>query len=508
MPNKLLPSTGLKALALWWVLACAANAAPLPDRPETLIEKSRLLRESRDLVWDPASGRLGNLRYVRIVADGCTVRVVSGADNRLIGPHDGVKITEDLRKAEGLKAPPRDVTLSVRAERGAAPRGTVCLTLQVATADDFILSGNSAAVLFDRVELPAIRIHLNPSAPLRVWFQDVRLGLLAVHSNANALVGGTGQVQWLTLGSSQASTSMFFHEMNARHIGVSTTTTKPRYSIRIGADTQAGYYQPARAAGALAQLYPIWIDGPVSALEVPAGHVNPMPLTQAIRNEAQALRDEVLSRFGSPPIMSVPDSAAQVPPASAPVAPRQQVADSFQAYLPSGVALTYVQLWKSGGALEGTAPDEAVVRALVQSLGRSPDVRHAQRGYTRPQGGQVAFRVTFDLACTVPGEASVCLAGSGGAYTEEQIRNELLPLLGPQVTLDRLQLRERAVLLEGRATDADATAALERIRQQAPWIRISTTGVGRGRFSARMELVCSTPSLRQGGICAAAAAKR
>ena len=164
-------STGLKSFALGWALACAATAAPLPDTPDTLIERSHLIRESRDRVWDPASGHLGNLRVVRIVADGCTVRVVSGAENRLIGPRDAVRVTEDSRSPDGLRASPRDVTLTVRAERGALPRGTVCLTLQVATADDFILSGNDAALLFDRVELPAMRIYLNPSAPLRVWFR-------------------------------------------------------------------------------------------------------------------------------------------------------------------------------------------------------------------------------------------------------------------------------------------------------------------------------------------------
>lgn len=512
-------STGLKALVLWWALACAAAAAPLPDTPDTLIERSRLLRESRERAWDPASGRLGNLRLVHIVADGCTVRVVSGADNRLIGPRDGVRVTEDSRSADGLRASPRDVTLNARAERGALPRGTVCFTLQVATADDFILSGNDAAVLFDRVELPAMRIYLNPSAPLRLWFQDVRLGLLSLSSNATALAGGTGQVQWLALNSSQASTALFFHEMNARHIGVSTTTTKPRFSIRIGPDTQAGYYQPARAPGGLAQLYPIWIDGPLNALEVRAGHVDAMHLTPAIRSEAQALRDEVLGRAGPPPVLPPTDPVAQMSAASEPVAPRQQVADSFRAYLPPGVDLTAVHLWKAGGALEGTAPDAMVVRKLVQALGRSPDVRYAQMAYTRPlggqaadirpQGGQVAFRVLFDLTCTAPGEVSVCLPGSDGAYTEEHIRAELLPLLGLRVALTRLQLREDWVLLEGRATDADANAALKRIGQQAPWLRISSTGVGGGSFSARIQLVCPAPPSRQGGLCqAAAAAKR
>lgn len=503
---------GLAAFALCSTLAGAATAAPLPDTPDTLLEQSRLQREARDRVWDPAAGQLGNLRQVRIVADGCTVRVVSGAENRLIGPREGVQVTEDSRSARGLRAPPHDVTLAVRATRGLLPRGTVCLTLQVATADYFILSGNDAAWLFDRVELPALRIYLNPSAPLRLWFQDVRLGLLSLSSNATALAGGTGQVQWLKLDSSQSSTALLFHEMNARHIGVSATTTKARFSIRIAPDTQAGYYQPARAGGALAQLYPIWVDGPLSALEVPAGSVDAMPVTAAVRNEARALREAVLGRAGLAPLLPPSDPGVQFPASSpVPVSQGQRVADAFESYLPPGVSLSAVQVRKAGGALEGAAPDAPAVRALVQALSRSPDVRHAQLAYTRPQGGQggpVAFRVLFDLSCAAPGEASVCLAGAGGAYTEEQIRAELLPLLGPGVTLNRLQLRERQVHLEGRASDAEAHAALERIGQRAPWLQRSTSAVGKGSFWARLRLVCAAPPAGEGGLCRMAAVGR
>lgn len=502
MPLLSFTRAGLTALALCSGLA--ATGAPLPDMPDTLIEKSRLVRESRDRVWDPASGRLGNLRQLRIVADGCTVRVVSGPDNRLLGPRDKVEVGED-RYNPGDKAVPRDVVLRVRG--GAQqPRGTPCLTLQVATADDLILSGDHASYLFDRVEQPAMRIYFNPSSQLRVWFEDVKLGLLSLKSNAGALAGGTGQVQWLQLSSTQSSTAMLFHEVNARHIGVSSLTTRARYSIRIGPETKAGYYQPARAPGKLAELYPIWIDGPLEALDIPASRVHPMALTPDIRREAQALRDEVLGRAGPPPMLPSPGPAALAPGAPVATAPRQLAADGFRPYLPPGVELASMQLHKAGGAMEGTAPDVAAVRTLVQSLGRSPDVIYAQVAYTRPQGAQVAFRVLFDLACQAPGEPSVCLPGNGGssAYTEEQIRGELLPLLGPQVELTRLQLREGGeVLLEGRAGDADAKAALARIGQQAPWLRASSSGVGNGSFSARMVLLCKAPPPRQGGICSA-----
>lgn len=62
-------------------------------------------------------------------------------------------------------------------------------------------------------------------------------------SNASVVAGGTGQVQWLQLASSQRSTALLFHDMDARHVGVSATTTQARFSIRIGANTEAGYYQ-------------------------------------------------------------------------------------------------------------------------------------------------------------------------------------------------------------------------------------------------------------------------
>jgi hypothetical protein len=525
--------TGLKVLTLWWALVCAATAAPLPDTPSTLIEQSILRRESLDRVWDPASGRLGNLAAVSIVANGCTVRVVSGSENRLLGPRDGVQVTEDpvnighqrnLERQRGVRLyPERNVTLTVRAASSALPRGRVCLTLQVASADNFMLRGNDTAVLFDRVEMPALKIHLNPGAPQHVWFQDVRLGRLAISSNASASIGGTGHVQWLTLGSSNSATAMFFHEMNARNIGVSPLTTNARVSIRIEpGKTKAGYLQEANGP---AHGYPIWIDGPLNELETPVRKVNPMPLTTSIRREAQALRDEVLGRAGPPPVLPPTDPVSHLPARPVPVAPGQRVADAFEPYLPDGVRLTAVDLWKEGGALPGvpvnqstapaigrgrltgSAPDEVAVHALVKALARSPDVRHAELGFRRPKGSEVAFSVGFILSCSAPGEASVCLPGNGSAYTEEQIRAELLPLLGPQVKLTRLSLlREREVTLEVSATRAEGEAMAERILQ-LPWLTVSSRIMGDARTVVAAKLVCPAPPV-PGGICRVPVAKR
>jgi hypothetical protein len=526
-------SAWLKASTLWWALVCAASAAPLPDTPSTLIEQSILRRESVNRVWDPASGRLGNLAHVSIVANGCTVRVVSGPENRLLGPREGVQVSEDpvnvghqklLERTRGVRPyPERNVTLTVRAAGSAPPRGTVCLTLQVASADNFLLNGNDMTVLFDRVEMPTVTVHVNSGAPQYVWFQDVRLGRLAISSNGSASIGGSGHAQWLTLGHSNVQTTMFFHEMNALNIGVSPLVTHARVSIRIEpGKTRAGYLQEANGP---AHGYPIWIDGPLNELEMPVRKVNAMPLTASIRRETHALRDEVLGRAGPPPVLTPSDPASRPPSPPQPVSAGQRVADAFERYLPAGVRLTAVDLWKEGGAapgvavnrftapevgkgrLTGYAPDDVAVGALVKALSRSPDVRHARVGLTRPQGGEVAFSVSFILSCTAPGEASICLPGNGPAYTEEQIRAELLPLLGPQVKLTRLTLvREREVTLEASTTRAQGQAIYERIRQ-LPWLGVSTTIIGDDRLVLDARLTCPAPPV-QGGICRAPVAKR
>jgi len=491
----------LAALGLSSLLT--AVAAPLPSTPDTLIEQSLLLRESRERVWDPASGQLDNLKVVNVVADGCTVRIVSGPENRLLGPRDGVQVRLRGSHTDGPVSYARDVDLEVKADQLAAARGIACLTLQVATVDTILLRGHGATVLFDRVALPSLRIFLNPSVPLDVWFEDVRLGLLSVSSNAGASVGGTGDVQWLKLDSSQSGTAMFFHGMQARHVGVSSTTTKPRFSIHIGDTTEAGYYQPARAPGEIARLYPIWIDGPVDALQVPAGRVDAMSVTPAIRGEARMLHDRVLARVGRMPDTPLPAAAGRVAAEAAPTSTRQSLADALEPYLPNGATLTSIELWKSGGALVGTAPDASSVDAFVQVLRGLPDVTSARLAFTEPGKRGTSFRVLFDLGCTAPGTASVCLPSDSGAYSEDQIRDALLPLLGDKVILTGLKLRGRDLKLEGRGTDADINAALDRIHRQAKWLWGSSSAVGRGDFWATFQLACARPTPPQGGLCRA-----
>lgn len=512
---RVLKRSGLRLHLCLLLCAAAAStaAAPLDTTPDTLIERANLLRDSRERVWNPDAGRLGNLRRVYIVAPDCTVRVVSGTENRLYLGRGSARVSEEPASrdpAGGQRRAARDVTITAGAGASAGiarvgdPAGPVCLTLSVATAHEFLFRGDGMKVVFDGVALPAVRIFLNPSAGMSLWFRDVRLGLLSVASNASARGGGTGEVEWLQLSSSNGSTALLFHDMNARHVGVSTTTTRVRFSIRIRPGTDAGYYQPARAPGSLARLYPIWIDGPVDALQVPAGQVDAMPVTTALREEARALREEVLGRAG--PIPSLPAEPAAPGTAAEPVSPRQRVADVLAPFLPAGTTLGKVDLWRSGGAIEGRAPDAATVGRLVDELNASGEVRNARTGYARPEGDGVAYRVQVWFTCAAPGERSVCLPGAPGGYTRQQVEDALRPILGPDVVLEKLTLsasvRDGATVeLEGQAPDAGTAALLDRLRTQAPWLEMHSSIKGNGRFWTRLRMVCAVPP-RTGGICA------
>lgn len=510
-------------------LACTttalAHAAPLDVTPDTLIERANLLRDAHERPWDPATGRLGNLRLVHIIANDCTVRVVSGAENRLFLGRGSFSVTEDTPAADRQRRalpPVRDVTITAGPAASAIPRvGTdksaVCFTLQLATAHELLIRGDRLALLFDRVDLPALRIFLNPSADMRLWFYGVRLGLLSLSSNAWAKAGGTGQIEWLKLHSTQSSSALLFHDMNARHVGVSTLTTGARFSVRIGQDTDAGYYQPARAPGAIAHQYPIWIDGPLSALKVPAGSVHPMPLTSALRDETRALQQDVMGRAGPSPVLPAPDPGSPPPPGAQaasgePVSPRQRVSDALQPLLPRGVTLGKIDLWKDGAALEGRAPDDAAVREWVQALERSGEVRNPQVAWVRREADQVAYRVLVNFLCAAPGERSVCLPATGSAYTQQQVEDALRPVLGNGVTLTKLALRDgkrgQLVELEGGGSEAEVRAALERVRQQIPWLTASSSGIGQGSFSALLRMVCTVPPPANPGICAAPEQRR
>jgi len=489
-----------------------ADAAKLDTTPDTLIARANRLRDAKERPWDPDAGALGNLRHVQIVAPDCLVRVISGPENRVISGNAPVGVSAQstvLSPGKPGKPAPRDVVLRARGPAGGRGAG-FCFTLQVATAHEFLLGGDRLAVLFDRTELPVMRMYLNPSAGLKLWFEDVRIGLLSIASNAYALAGGSGQVSVLSLDSSQRSTALLFHDMNARRIGVSATTGDARFSIRIGPQTQAGYAQPARAPGVIAKHYPIWIDGPVSALEVPLGRVDPMPITEAIRADARGVRNDILARAGprpSPPPGPVPNPLDASGADDEPASPEQRVADVLQRFAPAGVRIGKVNLWKQGAGLEGGAPDERAVRELVRALNASGEARNAQIGFMRPEAGQLSWRVVVSFLCEAPGSPSRCLPGPGDAYTQPQVEAALRPILQLDAQRASIALDGDSVRIEGQASEAEARAAMQRVHEQAPWLEGGYQTYGKDRFTAKTRMVCTVPP-RSDGICAAGAVAR
>ncbi len=408
----MIPLRSLLAGALLCATTVHANAAPLDVTPATLIERANLLRDARERPWDPATGRLGNLRHVHIIANGCTVRVVSGAENRLfLGRGAAFSVTEDTPMADRNgknRPPPRDVTIAPGPAVSAIPRlaadtGGPCFTLQLATAHEMLLRGDRLTVLFDRVELPALRMYVNPSHSVKLWFHDVRMGMLSLAVNAAAGAGGTGQVEWLQLESTQRTSALLFHDMDARHARVSALTTGARFSVRIGKDTDAGYYQPARAPGPIALEYPIWIDGPVEALKVPAGRVNPMPLTNALRDETRALRLAVMDGAGPAPVLPSPDAAAPPPSMRAvggePVSARQRVADVLQPLLRPGMTFRTCSSSFQGRTSALPGWDARRGAQWIARLSTSAATLQTARQGTCPKGWSEIGRLDAPAAC-------------------------------------------------------------------------------------------------------------
>jgi hypothetical protein len=301
------------ALLVAW-LPSLAIASTLPAAVENYLDQAAAIRRAADRPWDMEAGRLGNLRHVHVRAPNCVVRIVSGSENRVFPGSRRVTVVEQSRVLDPKPAEvptPRDVVLAsdpaqaclgvgacgiARAEVIRSPTFSathVCFTLQLASAHDMLLTGDNMDVLFERVKQPALRLSVNPGNRTRLWLHDVDIGALSIKANARVEVGGTGRADFLTLDSSQRASAMFMHLFNARRIGVSATTTGTRWSILIGPDTSAGYYQPARAPGNIAAEYGIEIDGALDRLEMPAGRVTKTPLQAETRRATRALRDDM-----------------------------------------------------------------------------------------------------------------------------------------------------------------------------------------------------------------------
>ena len=521
-------------LALAAAAACGA-AEPLPTSPDSYLSQAAGIRRANDRPWAPEAGQLGNLRHVQINTPDCVVRVVSGSENRVFPGTRDVVVVEQSRALDtdpNEQPTPRDVVLATdhthactstscgvsinQVSRAAKAAGTeaVCFTLQIATAHDLLLGGDGLSVLVDRVHQPALRIAINPSGRLRVWFEQVDIGLLSINANAAVRVGGTGRADFLQADSSSRGSVMYLHAFNARQVGVSTTTTGTQWSVRTGAGTKAGYYQPARAPGALAAKYGIEVDGPLDLLEVPASRVDPRPLSDATRAAAQSLRDYVMAQAGPAPELPRSDAAlpsATVAAAALPREPKQRVADVVARYLPSSVRITNVALWKGGGRLEGVAPDDATARDVEKRLTKSGEFTYVSGGGGVPRDGGYAFSTQLYFSCDAPGEPSVCppeFPAGVGVYSEVQVRDTLRKLLGSAVTLRSVSLDDTKIRLEAEApSEAEVRAGLERIRQETGLFRLSTSGfrpTGDGSpvaFSATLNLTCSVPP-KADGICA------
>ena len=510
-------------------------SASLPSSPESYLRQAARVRQATDRPWVPEAGQLGNLRHLQITAADCVVRVVSGSENRVFPGTRDVIVVERSRVLDANpneQPAPRDVVLatnraqacpgvgtcgvsitSVTHAPGTRLAGAVCFTVQLATAHDLLLGGDGLSVLADRVRQPALRIALNPSARLRVWLEQVDIGLLSIDANAPARVGGNGRVDFLRAGSSNGRSVMFLQDFRAHHVGVSSTTTGTRWSIRIDADTTAGYYQPARAPGDIAKGYGIEIEGPINRLEVPAGHVDPHPLTEATRMATRALREEVLGQAG--PASELPASDPTLPVAAVAVAAlpddaRERVASVVARYLPSSVRITNVALWKQGGRLEGVAPDATSARDVLRLLENSGEFTHVSHGSSTPRDGGQAFAVQMTFSCDVPGEASVCPAADPaipGAYSETQIRDAIEDLLGPLVTVQSVRLSGGSIRLKAIApNELEARAGLERLRQRTEFFRLSISTLGHSdggsasELSATLKLTCVVPP-KPDGIC-------
>ncbi len=529
--------------------ATAANQKPrhaapnglLPSSPQSYLDQAQKVRQALDRPWLPAQGRLGNLRHVQITAKNCVVRVVSGNENRVFPGTRPVIVVEGSRvlDADQNEQPtPRDVVLapdmmqacpgmgscglSITSVTDSAPAtaesrdvGAVCFTLQLASGHDLLVGGEGLTLLIDRVHQPALRLNINPSDNQRVWLDEVNLGLLAISANAAVRVGGSGAVDFLTAESSNSASIMYLHQFRARHVGVSSTTTGTRWSIHIDPNTEeAGYYQPARAPGKIAELYSIEIDGPLERLNMPAGRVFPVALTQATRLSASTLQKDVLERAGNAPSLPASDptlrSAAELA-AALPRNPRQRVVDVVKHHLPASVEITEVALSQDGGRIEGTAPDAATAAKIVPLLESSGEFTFISGGKGTKKDGVYVFSTVVGFSCTAPGQPSTCPAGdpaTPGAYSERQVRAEFERLLGPTVNVRDVFLNGTQISLEAQAaSETEARAALDRTKSgmfhpSTSQYRPTQNGAP-VEITATFTLICAVPP-KPDGICLAA----
>lgn len=521
------------AMAIGLAMPALVASSELPSTPDAYLDQAQRVRRSVDRPWAPVSGQLGNLRRLAIAAQDCVVRLVPGGENRVFPGARAVTVVEESRIFDtdpDEQPAPRDVTLAAEgsdpcpgvgqcgvsiARADAAPvlgGGATCFTVQLASAHEVSVRGEGVDLLVDGLRQPALRIGIGGGYRHRVWFEDVELGLLSINLNAPVELAGSGAVDWLNASSSDRGSAAWLHRFRARNTGVSSTTTHTRWSVRTGPGTWAGYQQPARAPGRLAALYPIEVDGPLDALEVPVGSVSPRPLTPATREAVAALRAEILRRAGPrPAIVAVDPSlpAANLAVRTLPRSAKQRVADVVAALLPGSVRIDTVELWKEGGRIEGTAPDLATAEIVKRTLEASGEFSFAQ--VTRDRSKlPVRFSVMSGFHCAAPGEPSGCLAAdpaSPDRYTDAQIRAYVERGLGPSFTIREFRLDGRKVHVAGvAASGSDPRAAFAGFDRNDGTL-ISSQVIyggavpGGSEVRAVLHLQCTAPP-RADGICA------
>jgi len=218
------------ALTVLSLAPCFCVGATLPTSPESYVSQATRVRQAADRPWLPDAGRLGNLRHLKVTAPDCTVRIVSGSENRVFPGTRAVIAVEESRKLDSdpneLPAP-RDVVLATDRAKACpgsgscgvsitpvtrAPivggAGSACFTVQLATAHDLLIGGDGLTLLVDHVRQPVLRLTVNPSFPIRVWFEQVDLGLLSIDVNAAVRIGGNGRVDFLGGSSSNGASAM------------------------------------------------------------------------------------------------------------------------------------------------------------------------------------------------------------------------------------------------------------------------------------------------------------
>ena len=151
--------------------------------------------------------------------------------------------------------------------------------------------------------------------------------------------------------------------------------------------------------------------------------------------------------------------------------------------------------------------------AVPALLTRSGEFIHVHGGVGIPTKDGYAFSTQLTFSCDKPGDLSTCpleVPAGAGHYSTVQVRSTLAGLIEPGATLLDATLDGTAITLHAQAaSEADARAALERVRQHDGLFWLSRSGLGPPPsagspypFEAYLTLTCAVPP-KADGICKA-----